>query len=41
MAITHWPFCGFNSSSGTHGRNIVIFTTYSWDVETTHDLIGS
>jgi hypothetical protein len=41
MPTNHSSSSAFNLLDDTHSKKIVTLTTYSWDVESTHDLIDS
>jgi hypothetical protein len=41
MATTHASFHAFNSINFKHREKVITLTTYSWDVENTHDPINS
>jgi hypothetical protein len=41
MVTSHSFHHEFNLNNDTHQEKIATLTTYSWDVESTHDLIDS
>jgi hypothetical protein len=41
MATNHSCSYAFNSIDDKHREKALVYTTYSWDVENTHDLINS
>jgi hypothetical protein len=41
MATNHSSSYAFNSIDDKHREKVLTHTTYSWDVENTHDLIDS